>query len=167
MIAQELALNHPRMVEKIILSNTTCGGIYAMPPRLNLLKRFSPRAVTMEEQVLRSIEIILPEDFIENNPETVKALLDSAMKAPPKPADIVRQAVAVARFSSYSRLPEIRVPALVLTGTRDILIPPQNSWVLSERIPDSSLRLFEGGGHGFIHQYPSDVAAVLNEFLAD
>ena len=47
---------------------------------------------------------------------------------------------------SYDRLPEIRSPTLVVTGTDDVVIPPANAVTLSERIPGATARAVPGRG---------------------
>lgn len=53
-----------------------------------------------------------------------------------------------------------------MCGDSDILIPPDNSRTLERRIPRSTLRIFEGGGHGFPMQYPDDLVGTIRGFLA-
>ena len=49
-----------------------------------------------------------------------------------------RQAQAVLSWeNSYDRLPDIRVPTLVIGGKNHVLFPPENSRILAERISGS------------------------------
>jgi pimeloyl-ACP methyl ester carboxylesterase len=66
---------------------------------------------------------------------------------------------------SYDRLPEIRVPVLVVTGTDDIVIPPENSRILASRIPGARLEEIPGAGHGMQYQCPRKFADTVIEFL--
>lgn len=57
--------------------------------------------------------------------------------------------MAILGHNTYDRLPEIEASTLVMTGTDDMLIPPENSRILAERIPGAKLVEYEGKGHGF------------------
>ena len=50
------------------------------------------------------------------------------------------------------RLCEIGQPTLVLTGMEDVLIPPQNSRLIAERIPHARLIEYADAGHGFLEE---------------
>ncbi len=47
----------------------------------------------------------------------------------------------------------------------DILVPPENSRILAERIPNARLRVIEGGGHQFLIEQPNDFNNAVLEFL--
>jgi 3-oxoadipate enol-lactonase len=51
------------------------------------------------------------------------------------------------RPDSTPDLPGIDVPTLVVTSTRDTLIPPEVSSPMAEQIPGADLALIEGAGH--------------------
>jgi len=54
----------------------------------------------------------------------------------------------VISHSTGRRLGKIRVPTRVITGDDDKLVPPANSRLLSERIPNATLEVLQGVGHG-------------------
>lgn len=166
MIAQELVLEYPQKVKKLVLNCTTCGGLRSKLPKLGLLRRLTNRSGTQADNLRKNIDILFPLPFVAENPETVDALIEAIRKAPPPPEAARRQALAILRFSTYRRLPYIKCPSLVQAGTEDVLIPPENSRILAERIPNSRLRFYKGGGHRFTGQFPQKVAGVVNEFLA-
>jgi pimeloyl-ACP methyl ester carboxylesterase len=66
---------------------------------------------------------------------------------------------------SFSRLWEIRSPALVITGTDDEIVPPRNSRILHERISGSDLVEIPGAGHGLMYQCPDRFCDCVLEFL--
>ena len=64
-----------------------------------------------------------------------------------------RQAAAMDawhRNSVASQLRRLCVPALIATGTGNIVIPASNALKLVNRIPDAWLAQFPHGGHAFI-----------------
>ena len=65
-------------------------------------------------------------------------------------------------FSTFKRLGEIKAPVLVVTGSEDILIPPENSKILADNIDGAELVVIEGAGHGLTIQKDDFLAPVLN-----
>ncbi|HEX3001129.1 MAG TPA: alpha/beta hydrolase [Methanoregula sp.] len=79
-----------------------------------------------------------------------------------------RQAGAFSTWpGSYDRLPAIRAPTLVLTGTNDFVIPPANSRLLARCIPHARLVEIPGAGHGVQYQCPEQVACEVTAFLRE
>jgi pimeloyl-ACP methyl ester carboxylesterase len=62
-------------------------------------------------------------------------------------------------------LPRIKASTLVLTGDGDVLIPPENSKILAERIPGAELKIISGGGHQVLVEQPEACNAAVLEFL--
>ncbi len=58
-----------------------------------------------------------------------------------------RQWEAMQSFDAYDRLTGISAPTLVLHGTDDLMIDPENARVLASRVPGAELVLLEGAGH--------------------
>jgi pimeloyl-ACP methyl ester carboxylesterase len=67
---------------------------------------------------------------------------------------------------SWDRLPAIRSPTLVVTGTDDVNIPAENSVTLTSRIPGSRVVRFPNGGHGLMYQFPDEFASVVVSFFS-
>ena len=44
-------------------------------------------------------------------------------------------------------LPKLRIPALVIVGTADLLTPPSQARLIARLIPGARLEVFDGGGH--------------------
>ena len=81
------------------------------------------------------------------------------------PGLIARQVAAVLGWDATSRLGEIRVPTLVLTGDADRLVPAENSRRLAEAIPGARLALLPGAGHCFPLERFEETVAALAEFF--
>ena len=67
---------------------------------------------------------------------------------------------------ALQRLTGITNPTLVIQGDNDLMIPTKVSHLLAGLIPDAQIRIYPDAAHGFLFQYPTEVAAVVNEFLA-
>lgn len=164
MIAQELAVEHPDRVERLVLACTTPGGERAAPypePTQRLLAE----AASLEPAVaLRR--------FVENAlaPGAPGPLVDEIVALrlahPPDPAGWQAQAAAAVAFDGYDRLARIAAPTLILHGTADRVVDCRNALLLAGRIPNARLELFEGLGHLFFWEAPDRFLACVGEFLA-
>ena len=72
---------------------------------------------------------------------------------------------ALASFDTYDRLPQIKVPTLVIAGTGDKLLPVENSRILASRIPNAELVLLEGAGHGYMWEAADEANRTVLDFL--
>jgi pimeloyl-ACP methyl ester carboxylesterase len=67
---------------------------------------------------------------------------------------------------ALQRLTGIESPTLVIQGDGDLMIPTKLSHLLAGLIPDARIRIYPDAAHGFLFQYPDEVAADVNAFLA-
>jgi pimeloyl-ACP methyl ester carboxylesterase len=166
MVAQELALRYPELVSSLVLGATTCGGGHAaMPSQETLQKLFGIMTLSPEEAVKVATSVTFSPTFIERHPDKINDWLLKGAESPPSPMGFKRQAEAAAGFDTYDRLPQIRVPTLILAGTADQLIPSDNSRILASRIPDAKLVLFEGAGHGYLWEAEEEANRTVHDFL--
>jgi pimeloyl-ACP methyl ester carboxylesterase len=68
--------------------------------------------------------------------------------------------------AALQRLTGIKSPTLVLQGDNDLMIPTKLSHLMAGLIPDAQIRIYADAAHGFLLQYPREVAAEVNTFLA-
>jgi pimeloyl-ACP methyl ester carboxylesterase len=52
-----------------------------------------------------------------------------------------------------------------VTGSEDVLTPPQNARMMAERVPGSWLMRFAEAGHGLMYQDPKGLAEAVRTFL--
>jgi pimeloyl-ACP methyl ester carboxylesterase len=164
MIAQEVALNYPHRTKSLILGASTCGGLqhHAARPQVALI--MAQRGFVQWKQASEMIiPILYSREFIKNHPEEIEA--DTRVRLVyPTPAYAYRhQLAAIARHSTYNRLDQLHMPALVFTGDNDLMVVPQNSQVLARRIPRAELMIAPGHGH----YLPSEDPALTNRFILE
>ena len=147
-IAQELALNYPNKVKKLILASTGCGGDRAVLMSPERLEKFQANAGLKPEEILRKdMDIYFSDEFVEHNPDDIEEFIGISMRYY-QPADaFLRQFDACLRHDTVDRLNSIAVPALIMTGDDDPLVPPENSNILKELIPHAEQFVFTGGRH--------------------
>jgi pimeloyl-ACP methyl ester carboxylesterase len=66
---------------------------------------------------------------------------------------------------ALQRLTGIDSPTLVIQGDNDLMIPTKLSYLMAGLIPDAEIRIYPDAAHGFLFQYPTEVAADINAFL--
>jgi pimeloyl-ACP methyl ester carboxylesterase len=74
------------------------------------------------------------------------------------------QLLARSRLDVLDRLDRITCPTLVASGKYDGISPPENGAAIAERVPDATLRVYDGG-HIFFGQDPAAMPEIL-DFLA-
>ena len=70
-------------------------------------------------------------------------------------------AQAIASHNTYDRLPQIKVPTLVIAGDADRIIPHENSKIIASRIPGAELVIIPNAGHGFT-EAPEATTTILD-----
>jgi pimeloyl-ACP methyl ester carboxylesterase len=67
---------------------------------------------------------------------------------------------------ALQRLSAISCPTLIIQGDNDLMIPTPLSHLMAGLIPDAQIRIYPDAAHGFLFQYPEEVATEVNAFLA-
>jgi len=168
MIAQEVALNYPQRVEKLILWGTACGGRKSVPPDLAAYKLLlgAIEDLTPERLAKSTIPLAYTIDFIKNNPEYINDKIQRILKCRIPFSSYARQMKAMLNFNTCRRLKKMEIPTLIMQGKKDILVPPQNAEILAEVIPGAQLVFFEHSAHAIFSHEPDLFLKVLFEFLS-
>lgn len=66
---------------------------------------------------------------------------------------------------ALQRLTSIQSSTLILQGDNDLMIPTKLSHLMAGLIPDARIHIYPDAAHGFLFQYPEEVAADVNTFL--
>ena len=157
MVAQQLALDHPGRVDRLVLAGTTPGGPQAYPVPQRTVELMLARA-TLREYVENALE---PDP----RPELVERILAHRERTAQGFEPWSAQAAAGASFDVHERLGELARPVLVQTGDGDVVVDPRNSELMAAAIPDARLSVYPGAGHLFMWQEPARFVAELEEFL--
>jgi pimeloyl-ACP methyl ester carboxylesterase len=164
MIAQEIALNYPKRANKLILCVTHCGGEKQVTPAEKITNIFSTMIQEgTEEAKIAATAILFAPETLEKRPELAVQYAEVSLRQPVPAEILIKQMNAVREFYTWDRLPQITAPTLVLGAEQDVLIPPENSRILAERIPNAELVIVKGGGHQIlIEQADACNQAILN-----
>ncbi|WP_259314011.1 alpha/beta fold hydrolase [Capillimicrobium parvum] len=170
-VAQELALDSPRLVRRLILASTDPGSPRAKEPSSNVVATLTNPDLTPSD--------LLPVLFPSDQQAAGQAWL-AAVGAQPNltaadfntPGDTMNeQELANAQRwygrgqGTYARLPKLRARTLIGYGTQDVIVPPGNAKLLARRIPHRTLMRVPDAGHAFLFQQPAAKAAAFDRFL--
>jgi len=168
-IAQEFALNYPDRLNSLILAATSCGGreaVHPVPEDMAVI--FNPELLNMsvEEATHATLPLTWDKEFVEQNPTVIDRYIATRCEYPTPPQAIKSQQNSLMTFSSYDRLPDIKVPTLVIVGTKDRLMRCENSKLLASRIPGAELVMIDNAAHGvFISDPTEKVSKTILDFL--
>ena len=164
-IAQELTLRYPDRVEKLILYAGDCGGKEAIYPGPEIMDALGDTSASSRERGERLLATLFPEKWLKEHPDP-RTYFPKVTETS-SPENIKRQYQSWQNWKgSYSRLPRITQPTLLITGAEDVNTPWQNSLMLIDLIPGAWLVQLEGGGHGVMYQYPKKFSRIVLTFLA-
>lgn len=164
-IAQELTLDYPEKVDKLILYAGDTGGKEMIPMAQNDLDILMNTSGTDRERGERLFRELFPPAWLTENPDPSKYFPQVTSMSPP--GNVKRQSDAMMSWNgSYSRLSQIKQPLLLVMGDQDVLTPPGNSLIIAQRVPHSWVVRIRGGGHGVMYQYPDEFTRIVLAFLS-
>lgn len=149
MVAQELVLRYPHLVDRLVIGVTNWGGTAIRGNRA--LDRLGE--MSAEERLTLS-DTRKDSAWMEANPEAVRQaeegfqIFIESLKTDPKKLQAYNyQARASQEHDTFDRLPEINAPTLVFGGLYDGSNPPEITKKLAGKIPGARCELVESG-HG-------------------
>lgn len=160
MVAQVLALDYPRDVRSLVLSDTLC--------TLSAEARSAVRArgeAAVQEGMAAVIQTTLERWF---TPGFLGSALVARCRERLLANDVGAWAAAWRAISDIDTLPrlgEIRVSTLVTTGDADLSTPVPAARLIADRIPGAILRVMPGAPHMAPFERPDLFNTLLLEFL--
>ena len=167
MIAQQIAATAPERVDALVLLATDAGGPIAKQCPRDVGERLFDHSGTPHEQAERLLHLLFPPRIADGLYRQFGDIV-AAARAKLSADALTRQEEALGeRYEAPAeeRLAAIGAPALIATGAEDIVIPPENSVILAERLENSWLARFPACGHAFQAQEPQRLAALIAAFL--
>lgn len=150
-VALDFALSYPGMLDGLILIGT--GSRLRVLP--SILESFR------EGKVPENLASFL---YREGTPEIVlKAAREDMGKA--GPAVFYADMTACDRFDVSGRLGEIDIPALVITGEKDMMTPLKYGKYLRDNLKNAVLEVVEDSGHMLMLERPDDINSLIQDFI--
>jgi pimeloyl-ACP methyl ester carboxylesterase len=168
MIAQELALRHPRRVRSLTLAATTAGkkrGMTLRPKSVLVIAAASLMPAPLRSRLTALATLSAAAR------RTRPALVDyrtGVLRRNPTPlCGLIGQAFAIFGHRAGERLARINVPTLVIHGDADNLIDHQHAEHLAELIPTAQLESWRGVGHDLATEAPARLADSVRRHVQD
>jgi pimeloyl-ACP methyl ester carboxylesterase len=145
MIAQELAINYPQRVMKLVLAAT-----YARQDETSgdTLEQAKFLHLTPEKKVGAMVSLAFNKPLYRFTFGLLARVQTRFTKASGR-VGIAGQSEACLKHDTLERLSSITAPTLVIVGTGDRIIKPVSSEVIAGRIPNAKLVKVEGASHYF------------------
>jgi len=161
MVAQEITLQAPDLVRKLILVGTgprggegmesmtqvakrIFGAVYDPPEDMWLAVLFSPSEASQAAGMAFLKRKHLRQDG--RDPEVNDKVSPAQVEAMDK--------WGVQKAGSYDYLKTIKQPTLAVNGSNDLIMPTVNSFIMQQNIPNAQLIIYPDSNHGSQDQYP-------------
>lgn len=158
-LAQQFAFQYRGRVNRLVLCATS-SGMTMIPGRPASLSRMVDTRRYTDPEFMRENFATLYGDMAD---ESAGSHIENLM--PPDPKGYIYQLLAFAGWSSLPFIRFLKMPALVMMGDKDSIVPLVNGQILNWALPDSRLHVVEDAGHLFIVTRAQETADVINTFL--
>ena len=175
MIAQTACLADPNLFQGMVLVSTTAGGQSRTWPALKegssgfSRKEFVPWPTDYESMHER-MSRYFGARFARENPFLIEVMsknMISSRNGQGSDSGSRFQFAAARDFAAEDLLRDLKIPALILTGDEDSVIPPENSQTLKKLIPKSHLKVYDEVGHLILAEAPERFEKDVAEFLGE
>lgn len=168
MIAQQLAVEHPDMVRRIILLGTGPRGgegltfaelsVDDLKDEASLLMNafFTPSEASKAagHAYLNRLKLRIGDRDAPVSMQSASIQLEA-----------IREWGLVPAKDRYAMLGKIRQPTLVVHGSKDVVVMPINAFLLGQHIPDARLVMYPDASHGAQSQYADEFLPLARRFL--
>jgi len=170
MIAQQLALDHPELVRRLILLGTAPrGGEGLTFTELSAEEQADPVAFLLGA-------FFTPSDASQAAGRQYMKRLESRTKDRDLPVSrnsavaqlaAIREWGAIPSTNRYATLKNIAHQTLIVHGNKDVVVGPINALILAERLPNAQLIVYSDSSHGAHYQHAATFLQHVRLFLTD
>jgi len=165
-VAQELALQRPDLVDRLVLVCTSYG--HAGPERMSqwaLTDMIGWPSLSIEGAIRRGLETATSESYRAERPEEFEQIVRWRLADSPSLSAYYQQMRVGAGFDVSRRVGSITSPTFVIHGAEDRYVPVANATALAELIPEAKLRVLRAAGHLVFIERFADVNREVITFL--
>ena len=165
-VAQELALERPDLVDRLVLVCTSYGakGPESLSPWA-LKDMIGWPSLTVEGATRRGLQTATSEVYRAERPEEFEQIVRWRLADSSSLSDYYQQATAGAQFDVSRAVRSITSKTLVIHGAEDRYVPLANAAALAEAIPNAKLRVLADAGHLVFIERFADVNREVVIFL--
>jgi pimeloyl-ACP methyl ester carboxylesterase len=168
-IAQALALDFPHRVSKLVLCSTNFGGPRHVPITAEAWTVLADTASDPLTRFTNGLRVSTAPGWAEAHPNEVQAWVQWRIANPLDLAGYQSQMMIglglVAEAASFeNKLPGVSVPALILFGAHDKVVPPANAGLLAAKLPNSKIVILPDAGHFFPIEVPEAASQAVIDF---
>ncbi|MBC8345240.1 MAG: alpha/beta hydrolase [Candidatus Marinimicrobia bacterium] len=164
-MAMEMAIRHPEKVDKLVLLSTTAGGKEHVSMSMKTLMKLLKAPEGAPREVIRDRLTLAYTDNFMNDKKRVEHLIDLRLQNPQPKAGYDAQAAIGPKFDASDRIHTITTPTFIGHGRDDILVPVENAENMHKKIPNSTLKIYEGLEHQFFVEDYDTFNKDIIEFL--
>lgn len=163
MIGQQLAVDHPEFLESLVLADTLSAyGADAQPMWQGRIDAAST-PLGLEPLVEPTVTRWFTEAFRVGQPETIEWV--RGMIRATSPAGFIACSRALMALNLTAKLPQVRIPTLVLVGRQDPTTPVAGAEVIAAALSDARLAVIEDAAHLSNIEQPDVFTRLLMDFL--
>jgi 3-oxoadipate enol-lactonase len=148
MIAQHVALRHPRRVDGLVLLATTPGLPHGRLPGVRALATLLALPFLGARGTKILPHLLLAREHLANARELMREWPAALHEEQIPPLAFLGQLAAIVLHSTGFRLGTLDLPVIVVGAAQDVLVPPSCSKKLAELIPHAELELLADAAHG-------------------
>jgi pimeloyl-ACP methyl ester carboxylesterase len=163
-IAQQLAYQFPRLVDRLVLCGTG-PGMGGIPGSLVALTELAMPWRYYTAARMRKVAPLIYGGRMARDSEALERHLEDRLKAPPSVVGYYYQLAALAGWSSLPWLTQLASPTLVIAGDADPVFPVENAYLLGRLIPHARVEILDRAGHMFVVDSAMQVAPLITSFL--
>ncbi len=159
-MAQQFAFQNQKMVHRLVLA-ATAPGVTMVPGDIRAISKMgSPKRYVDKNYLAKHFETLYGDgsegvnDFAEN-------------MVAPSVKGYIFQLTAMLGWSSLPFLRRLRIPTLIMMGSKDHIVPLANGHILKFMIKGSKMVVMEGAGHLFLLTRRDESIEIMREFFEE
>jgi len=167
MIVQEFAARYPGRLRSLVVACSHPGGELKINPDPEVMVEFGrgSAGTATEAERTRTLEIVFHPRALDEMADAVAEYGAAKIDFPHSPEELGQRSLGVAQFDVSDRLASIPVPTLVICGSDDLIVPPENSRRIQAALPDAEWITVSNAGHVFFAQAPDACNAAFLRFF--